>query len=125
VKIRITKEELQKKFDRRGSGKKIAYESVKTDEGVSNDEVKFVLNHLHTINHEENNNAHRIAHLIDPFRAIGRDRMEQSNKADLEESKFKKEKGEKEGKGKYRCRVNQYIFDHSRKKSGLCSKEQQ
>jgi hypothetical protein len=35
------------------------------------------------------------------------------------------EKPEKEHKGKYRCRVNQYIFDHSRKKSNLYSREQQ
>lgn len=54
----------------------------------------------------------------------------------IEEVKKEKEhtrdKGEKErtgekekDKGKYRCRVNQYIFDHSRKKSTHCSKEQQ
>jgi hypothetical protein len=31
----------------------------------------------------------------------------------------------KEPKGKYRCRVNQYVFDHCRKKSSFGRKEEQ
>ena len=49
---------MQKKFNQRSSGKRIAYESVKTDEGHTSDEIKFVLSHLKTINHD--NHAHNI-----------------------------------------------------------------
>lgn len=49
---------MQKKFNQRSSGKRITYESVKTDEGHTSDEIKFVLSHLKTINHD--NHAHNI-----------------------------------------------------------------
>lgn len=39
--------------------------------------------------------------------------------------KHKEDRELKESKGKYRCRVNQFVFDHTRKKSSFGKKEEQ
>jgi hypothetical protein len=133
LKIRISKDHLAARFDKRP--KKIAYEAVKTDVDPPEDTPNTHNHlHLHTITHELNLKALQRAVERQP-RAGSRDvehlpRVQTDRKAGTAEKEWagvgageKKERtAEKEQKGKYRCRVNQYIFDHSRKKSSHCSK---
>jgi hypothetical protein len=105
---------------------------VKTD-GETGEDSKLASHlHLNTITHEHNMKAlQRVANFCNPQRIISRERLDHFQKAEGREDgrrregtgeKEKTAEKEKEQKGKYRCRVNQYIFDHSRKKSNHCSK---
>lgn len=116
LKITITKDILARNFQKRPSNKQLLYQAVKTDAEA---EEPRPAPHLRTLTHEPV--AGQLAELVVQQRTHGA--LDELGRG--EEGRAKKERtAEKEPKAKYRCRVNQYIFDHSRKKSH-CSKEQE
>lgn len=79
---------------------------------------------MRTFHHDDNpQTLQKIGKVSDPNQIIRHLHLDESDPKMLK--KHKEDRELKESKGKYRCRVNQFVFDHTRKKSSFGKKEEQ
>jgi hypothetical protein len=99
----------------------IVYEGVKTEDNSEIEDIYSSARNKTTHVDDNITSLHRIAKACDPNRMLSRDNFEKSKKTSVNSTGFKKLKTDRdsqEPKGKYRCRVNQYVFEKKKSYGG-------